>query len=474
MQLDELFRHYTDPSQLAVALVKVYGTRPELLALAAEQWVARFGDASSRVYRAHPLDSEGINAAVWQLLDALPTTGEPPEFAPFRALLAAARKEFTPPDFPEITRVRWEPVLLDVAVSLAPSRHELARWPEILLRVVRHRSDEYVFHLAAHLSDEMPDLAYELLDEAFRRPEPDPQTRYFRRPTGLLRSYGLERVFDPYRWIALSRLGSVPRTSLGPRDLNLIEAITPSQYLDEYFEVTFAILHDGREAPVGVLSAARGALDSNEPRVRMRGIALLARFEETREEAIDALVRWDDWVNTRPGQPGHGYFDKFVAPHGYNLADIVTIHGHGLFHGHGWGREKQREHLHRLVGPMLRTKEWSLAPWRAMLGPPLLSREPPRGPELDARVRDVIAEYLFRVAKDANEPLARRRAAITAIARAQAVVFARDLGTFQRDVELKVVARQAQQRLRDVNRVGDLAVDVALELSVRGFLEATT
>jgi hypothetical protein len=51
---------------------------------------------------------------------------------------------------------------------------------------------------------------------------------------------------------------------------------------------------------------------------------------------------------------------------------------------------------------MLRTKEWSLAPWRAMLGPPLLSREPPRGPELDARVRDVVAEYLFRLAKDAT------------------------------------------------------------------------
>jgi hypothetical protein len=473
MELDELFRHYTDPYALAVALVKVYGTRRELLAQAAERWVTTVSDVSTRAYRAQMLSVDGTEAAVWQLLRALPAA-EVLEFDPFRTLLLAARKEFTPPDFPGATAVTWEPVLLDVIMSLAPSRQELVRWREILLGVVRHRSDEYVFHLAAHLSDEMPDLAYELLDEAFRRPEPAPQTHYFRRPTGLLRSYGLERVFDPYAWIALSRFGSVPSASLGARDLRLIEAVTPSQYLNDYFELVFAILHGGREAPVGVLQVAKGALDSNDPRVRLRGVAFLARFEASRGEAIDALVRWDEWVNARFGQPRNGFFDTLAAPHGFELANNVTIHGHGLFHGHGWGREKQREHLHCLVGPMLHTKGWSLDPWRAMLGPPLLSREPPRGPELDARVRDIVAEHFFRVAKDASEPPARRRAAITAIGRAQAVIFARDLGKFRHDAELKEVAHQAQQRLRDVNRVGDLAVDVALDLSVRGFLEATS
>lgn len=473
MELDELFRHYADPYALAVALVKVYGTRDELLAQAAEGWVARFGDVSSRAYRGQQFIGEAADDAVWRLLHALPAAVAS-EFDPFRALVLVARKEFTPPDFPETTRVRWDPVLLDAIASLASSRHELARWREIVLGVVRHRSDEYAFHLAAHFAEEMPDLAYELLDEAFRRPEPAPQTHYFRRPIGALQAYGLEKVFDPYGWIALSRFGSVPSVSLGARDLSLIEAITPSQYLDDYFVLVFAILHGGREAPAGVLQAAKGALDSDDLRVRLRGVALLARFEASRGEAIDALVRWDEWVSARFGQPRNGFFDTLAAPHGFELANNVTIHGHGLFHGHGWGREKQREHLHCLVGPMLRGKGWSLDPWRAMLGPPLLSREPPRGPELDARVRDVVAEHFFRVAKDASEPLARRRAAVTAIGRAQAVIFARDLGKFRHDAELKEVARQAQQRLRDVNRVGDLAVDVALDLSVRGFLESTS
>lgn len=474
MQIDELFRHYADPYELAVALVKVYGARNESLTQAAERWVARFGDVSARAYREQQLLAEDIDAAVWRLLQTLLDAAVPLGFDPFRALVLKARKEFTPPDFPEVKRVQWDPVLLDVTVSLASSRHEFARWREILLGVVRRRSDQYVFHLAAHLSDEMPDLAYELLDEAFRRPEPAPQSQYFRRPMGLLRAYGLEKVFDPYGWIALSRFGSVPSASLGERDLRLIERITPTQYLDDYFELAFAILHGGREVPEGVLRAAKGALNSAEPRTRLRGVAFLARFDDTREEAIEVLARWDEWVAALPDRPRDGALAAFGPPHGYELAHNVTVYGHGLFHGQGWGREKQRERLHRLVGPMLRGKRWSIEPWRAMLGPPLLSRESPRGAELDARVRDVIAEYLFRLAKDEDEPLDRRRAAITAIARAQAGSFARDLGKFRRHAALREVAQQAQQYLREVNRVGDLAVDVALDLSMRGFLEGAS
>lgn len=474
MQLDELFRHYADPYELAVALVKVYGARNELLTQAAERWVARFGDVSARAYREQKLLAEDIDAAVWRLLQALPAAADPLEFDPFRALVLKARKEFTPPDFPEVKRVRWDPVLLDVTVSLASSRHEFARWREILLGVVRRRSDQYVFHLSAHLSDEMPDLAYELLDEAFRRPEPAPQSQYFRRPIGFLRAYGLEKVFDPYGWIALSRFGSVPSASLGERDLRLIEKITPTQFLDDYFELAFAILHGGREVPEGVLRAAKGALDSTDPRVRLRGVAFLARFDDTREEAIEVLARWDEWVAALPDRPRDGALAPFGPPHGYELAHNVTVYGHGLFHGRRWGREKQRERLHRLVGPMLRGKGWSIEPWRAMLGPPLLSRESPRGAELDVRVRDVIAEYLFRLAKDEDEPLDRRRAAITAIARAQAGSFARDLGKFRRHAALREVAQQAQQYLREVNRVGDLAVDVALDLGMRSFLEGAS
>lgn len=473
MDLDELFRHYTEPFRLAVVLVKVYCTRPELLAHAAARWVEGVSDVSTRAYNREAFSADDSDAAVWQLLQALPTPAEAPAFDPFRAMMLAARIEFRPPDFPQATRVRWEPVLLDAALSLAPARYEFVRWREILIEVVRHRSDGYAFHLAARLSDEMPDLAYELLDEALRRPEPAPPSNFFRRQ-GLLKSHGVAKFFDPHRWVALSRFGSVPPASLGERDRNLIEAVTPSQYLDDYFELTFAILHAGREAPGGVLPAAWGALDSPDPKVRVRGVAFLARFEETRVVAVDALARWDDWVNARPVEQGSEVWDVYLAPHGFDLTDNLRVFGHGLFHGHGWGREKQREHLHRLVGPILRKRGWSLEPWRAVLGPPLLSRSPPQGAELDARVRDVVAEYLFRLAKDASEPLARRRAAILAIGRAQATVFARDLGRFQRDAELKEVARQAQQHLRDVNRVGDLAVDVALDVSVRGFLEATS
>jgi hypothetical protein len=471
MQLDELFRHYADPYTLAVALVKVYGTRTELLSQAAERWISTVSEVSTRPFprQAITLSEEGDSAA-WRLISALPGAGVG-EFDPFRSLVAVARTEFESHDHPGTKGVRWEPVLIDALLSLAPTRNELSRWPEVLLGVVRHRSDEYVFHLAAHLSDEMPDLAYEMLDEALRRPEPAPQTRYFREPHAMMKAFGVNTPFNPYGWIALSRYEHVQSGAVSPRDLREIDAITPPQYLTDYFELVFGILHNGQATPLGVVDAARGALVSDDPRVRMRGIALLARLDESRDEAIDALVAWPDWAAERRRAETSAYWAVFAAPHRYDLADIVTTFGRGLFFGHGWGREKQRQHLHRIVGPMLREKGWSLAPWRSMLGPPLVSRKPRRSTDLDARVRDVVAEYLYRVAKDVTESLARRRAAITAIGRMQAATFAPDLGRFQRDAELKEVARQAQQRLRDANRESDLAIDVALEVSMRSFLE---
>lgn len=265
----------------------------------------------------------------------------------------------------------------------------------------------------------------------------------------------------------------MPRLALSEREENLIRGIPSEQYLDEYFEISFGILLAGKEAPEAILPAAKAALDGDEPRLRLRGITFLARFEETRESAIDALAAWDEWARERLERLGP-YFSGFSAPRGYGLAENLKIHGRGIFHGHGWGRERQRRSLHRLVGPMLRGGGWSFEAWRALLGAPLFAPDTSTPAELDGRIRDVVAEYFFGVAKDPNEPLSRRRAAITAIARAQALVFARDLGKFLKDRDLVEVTRRAQQRLQEVDRVGDLATDIALDLSMRGFLEASS
>lgn len=189
MELDELFRYYADPYELAVALVKVYGTRPELLAAAGQRWVQTFNDPATRAPRKDRLGYDGVDEAQWKLLGALPVADEAPEFDPFRGLMLAARREFTPPDFAESRRVSWRSELIDAAVALAPVRYELARWPDVLRRVVHHRSDMDVFQLAGHLLVEMPDLAYALLDEALVRPEPSPQTNAFRRSKPLFSTY---------------------------------------------------------------------------------------------------------------------------------------------------------------------------------------------------------------------------------------------------------------------------------------------
>lgn len=470
MEIDTLFQLYTTPGKLAAMLVKVFGSHRGELVPAAERWVLTFQDPAKRSESTFESDWKGELEAIWTLLSVLPRHLAVPEFDPFGNLVSIAREEFTPPDFPGTRSIRWHSEALDAAVSLAPVRDEFSSWSERLVSLVHQRSDRFVFMLAGRVAIELPELAYAMVDAALTRPSPPGVGGSFWRH-GMPVTTQRQGFPEPRQWNALRRYGSVPHAQLIPRDWEHLAEIPRVAFIGMHFDLVFGLLHNGKPVPDGVLFAAQEALNADDALTRLQGIALLARFDSSRDEAIQALVRWADGVDEPRIATG---VRNGGATSSARLARDLDVFGHGLFHGHGWGREKQRVYLAPLAGALLRHREWSLDMWRALLGPPLMSHPKPSNEEIDVRVRDIIAQHFYQLALKEDHPTPLRKAAIHAIGQMGAYMIAKDLGRFARDPDLRATARQAQQRLRDLGRVSDAAAEVLLDLGVRSFLEAVS
>lgn len=317
--------------------------------------------------------------------------------------------------------------------------------------LLRGRSEHFALVVASHFAQQMNALAYELLD-GWR----SSQATY-----GGERAYHNvfpNRVFEPGRWIALGRYAETASdTQLTERDRDEIAKLTVDECLNTQFTLLHGILTDGKRCPTSVVDAAREGLHAEDWIPRFHAIQLAVRFEETRDEGLTALLRWVEESL------------KTLKPE--LLPETLSSLGHGMFCGHGWGREHQRARLHPLMGELLRRGIWSLDLWRSLLSPwlyqsgPRLSRD-----QVVERIRDIVAEHLIQVARCSDESIERRRRAVDAIALLGASTYARDLGTLLREDALKEDVRRAQGRLRDRSRVSPLPPDVALDLGVRAFL----
>lgn len=459
MDVELLFKLCPDPLDLACQLVRVLGGQKDELAAAAERWVAVAATAIPE--RSVDDHFPGHEAApeVWRLLQALPCAAPASGFDPFGDLVRAARRERSTSDEPPQSMVTYTWELLESAVVLAPIRGALDRWSETLSALLQRRSEHFALVLASHFALEMPDLAYALLDES-RRVQGGERRGASPRGSGAFPSLYPDGTFDPCRWIAIGRLSKVEPGQLTDRDREELEALTVDECLDTQFVPIFGSLIEGGRFPPRAAVAAREGLRSTDFKRRMNAVMLAVRFEETRDEGLDVLQRWV--AETDPAPPGQRPFP-----------DALDIFGHGMFYGHGWGRERLRTWLHPLMGALLRRGQWSLKLWRSLLARPLYSDASRLTQvQVDERIRDVAAEHFMQVARSSDEPLGRRRAAVEAIATLGAPRYAKDLGTLLKDAALRDDVRRAGARLRDVTRVGELPVDVALDLGVRAFLAA--
>lgn len=459
MNVELLFSTFLDPLDLARQLVRALRGRKDELAAAAERWVEVAVKAIPERAIDDHFPSHEVAPEIWELLRALPCVASTSGFDPFGDLVSAARRELNSSDEPPRPMVEYAWELLESAVVLAPIRGAFDRWEECLFALVRRRSERFAFRLAGHFALEMPDLAYALLDES-RIVKGSEGPGATRRGSGVYPGLYPDGAFNPCRWIAIGRFSKVEPGQLTNRDREELDALTLDECLETQFILIFGILIEGGRVPPCAAVAAREGLHSTDLKRRENAVMLALRFDETRDQGLDVLQRWVTESGATPGQ----------AP----FSDALYLFGHGMFYGHGWGREHLRTRLHPLMGALLRRGQWSLKLWRSLLERPLYSKAPRLTQlQIDERIRDVAAEHFMRLARSPEEPVRRRQAAVEAIATLGDAKYARDLGTLRKDPTLADVAHRAQRRLRDLDRAGHLPVDVALDLGVRAFLAAS-